>query len=707
MQTMNIERAKKRTQLWLSASRDGMVMLLPLTFIRVVVTIALHFPWNDGPQGRLTESWLLVAARLEASLGAIMGLGMALCVGSRLYVALKRVESSWLTPMLVNLLCLVNFSVGMMFLVGGLENSLGPSLLLGILTGIVTVEVAHVCIRLTSGAMRPAGLDGSLLFRRSFHQLGPAAFVCVVTSLVMALLSLLGTGLAQLLQVLVAFDPLRLGGANALNLLIVLVNQLLWLLGLHGGILVEALGGSLLAQPDVVFDAHLASANFINTFAYLGGSGATYGLLLSMLLVCRDPQMRRLGKYSAVPAVFNVNEILVYGLPIVFSPVLVIPFLLAPLVCVSIALLAHGAGWLALSGHAVTWSTPIFISGYVVSGGFAGALTQLLGVLVSTALYWPFVKRLQAERSRVQADTVIQALVQLCDLDAPRRQVLHRFDELGDFARALHADFEAALGTPQVFQVYQPKHDVHGKVCGVEALLRWTHPVHGAILPAAIINVAEETRLIKQIGNWSLETACAALQDWKRQGVQGICMSVNLSPVQLEDTSYAAFVRLCLGRFGISPSELELEVTEGRSLTTTPQADATLRKLSALGVHLSVDDFGMGSSSLLYMQRFEVSAIKIDGSLTRDVMNNSVSSDIIRTIGILGKKQGVRVVAEFVETAAQRDKLAQLGCDEFQGYLYSPAINSPAFLAYWHQHEGQQFPETRQVRSQSEVPHAG
>lgn len=691
MQTMKLERAKIRAQLWLSACRDGMVMLLPLTFIRVVITLILNFPWSDGaPVGWMhsTASWLLVAEHLDAALSVIMGLGMALCVGNRLYVALKRVESSWLTPMLVSLLCLVNFSLGMVFLAGGLENSIGQSLLLGMLTGILTVEVVHAYSRRMSGVVRRIGLDGNLLFRRSFHQLGPAAFVCLVTSVLMAPLAQLGMGFTHLLQRLATFEPLMQGGAYVLNLLVVLTTQLLWFVGLHGGILMKTFGSSVLAQPDVVFDAHLASANFVTTFAYLGGSGATFGLLLAMWLVCKDAQMRRLGKYSVLPAVFNVNEILVFGLPIIFSPVLLVPFLLAPLACASIALLAHSAGWLVLSGPTVAWSMPILVSGYVVSGGLAGVFTQLVGVLVSTALYWPFVKRLQAERSRVQADTVTQALVQLCHLEAPRRQVLQRFDELGDFARALHADFEAALSTTQVFQVYQPKHDVCGRICGVEALLRWQHPVHGAIMPAAIINVAEESRLINQIGNWSLQTACAALKDWKAQGVQGICMSVNLSPVQLEDANYAAFVGQCLVRFGLSPSELELEVTEGRTLATTPQADATLRKLSALGVLLSVDDFGMGSSSLLYMQRFEVSAIKIDGSLTRDVVNNSVSSDIIRSIGMLGKQQGVRVVAEFVETAAQRDKLAQLGCDEFQGYLYSPALNSQAFLAYWQQHDG-------------------
>ena len=272
---------------------------------------------------------------------------------------------------------------------------------------------------------------------------------------------------------------------------------------------------------------------------------------------------------------------------------------------------------------------------------------------------------------------------QLCHVELDHHHILQRFDALGDFARALHADFENALGKPQVFQVYQPKHDIDGKVCGVEALLRWTHPVHGPIMPAAIVNVAEESHLINKIGNWSLETACATLQQWKHQGVHGICMSVNLSPVQLEDTSYVPLVQQCLQRYDLSPSELELEVTEGRTLTTTKQSDATLRQLCELGVHLAMDDFGMGCSSLLYMQRFSMSAIKIDGCLTRDVLTNSVSSDIIRTIGMLGQKQGVRVVAEFVETLEQRDKLAELGCDEFQGYLFSPAISSTAFMSYW------------------------
>jgi lactose/cellobiose-specific phosphotransferase system IIC component len=689
---MDINRPKNHFQLWLSACRDGMIMLLPLTFIRVVITVASNLPWNYWPDAWgpwLDMPWTAVVSRLDATLGIIMGLGMAICVGNRLYVELQRVENSWLTPMLVNLLCLANYSVCMMSLDGGIEKSLGQSLLSGILAGIVTVEVLYLCIRILPGALHIVGLEGSLIFRRSFHQLGPAAFTFVVTTLVLALLSQLGTGFAQLMQMLMETDLIKLGGGYALNLLIVLVNQILWYVGLHGGILVSEYGGSLLSESGVLFDANLASSNFINAFAYMGGSGATFGLVFAIMLVCRDRQLCRLGKYSIVPAVFNVNEILVFGLPIIFSSTMLIPFVLAPLACVSLAMIAHAAGWLPLSGSEVKWSTPIFVSGYVMSGGFSGVLTQMIGVLLSTALYWPFVRRLETQRRQSQSDALSTALIQLCHTELDRHHLLQRFDALGDFARALHADFEVALGTPQVFQVYQPKHDTLGQVCGVEALLRWTHPLHGAIMPAAIVNVAEESQLINKIGNWSLETACSALQQWKRQGVRDICISVNLSPVQLEDASYVSLVERCLERYDLNPSELELEVTEGRTLTTTTQADATLRKLCALGVHLSMDDFGMGCSSLLYMQRFAMSAIKIDGSLTRDVMTNNVSSDIIRTIGLLGKKQGVRVVAEFVETPQQRDKLADLGCDQFQGYLFSPAISSEAFLLYWMRYHGQ------------------
>jgi len=667
-----------------------MVLLLPLTFIRVFITVALNFPWASWPDTWgpwLGVPWSLVAIKLDAVLGVIMGLGMALCVGNRLYVALQREGNSWLTPMLVNLLCLVNFSVGMMSLDGGPEKTLGQSMLLGILTGLITVEVLHAYVRLMPAAMRIVGLDGSLLFRRSFQQLAPAAATCVMTVLAIAVLSLLGSGFTHGLQMLIATDLVRMGGAYALNLLVVFVNQVLWFVGLHGGVLVEAFGTTLLAQPSVMFDAHLASTSFANAFAYMGGSGATWGLVLAIFIVSKDQQLRRLSKYSALPAVFNVNETLIFGLPIIFSPVMLIPFLLAPLACAALAMAAQASGWLVFAGQEVKWSTPVLVSGYVMSGGLAGLVTQLVGVLVSTALYWPFVRRLEAQRRQTQAEALAKAMIQLCDTQLERRHVLQRFDALGDFARALHANFEVALGSPQVFQLYQPKHDTQGRVCGVEALLRWTHPVHGPIMPAAIVNVAEESWLINKIGDWSLATACSALQQWKRQGVHGICMSVNLSPVQLEDASFVLHVQQCLARFELSPSELELEVTEGRTLATTSQADATLRALCAMGVHLSMDDFGMGCSSLLYMQRFEVSAIKIDGSLTRDVMNNDVAADIIRTIGILGKKQGVRVVAEFVETAEQRDKLAELGCDEFQGYLYSPAISSQAFLSHWHGYE--------------------
>jgi len=141
-------------------------------------------------------------------------------------------------------------------------------------------------------------------------------------------------------------------------------------------------------------------------------------------------------------------------------------------------------------------------------------------------------------------------------------------------------------------------------------------------------------------------------------------------------------VRKALHTHGLDAQSLDLEITEGRMISSSQQADATLAELEALQLKLSMDDFGMGCTSLLYMQRFRMHSIKLDGRLTRDVPDNPVNQDIIRAVARLGASQGVCVVAEFVEREAQRDLLRELGCDLFQGWLYSPALPAAELPLY-------------------------
>jgi EAL domain-containing protein (putative c-di-GMP-specific phosphodiesterase class I) len=249
-----------------------------------------------------------------------------------------------------------------------------------------------------------------------------------------------------------------------------------------------------------------------------------------------------------------------------------------------------------------------------------------------------------------------------------------RHDQIGLIARGLLSDLQTDIANNALKLAYQPKHALDGRVVGVEALLRWPHHRYGALSPAVAITLAEDSGDIHALGLWVLEQACACKARWNQQGFDQISMAVNVSPMQLTAAEFVPRLAAILKMHGLNPNEIELEITESQHIPNTLVVDAALRDLSDLGILLSMDDFGMGYSSLLHLRRFRLHAIKIDGSLTRDILSNTASADIIRTIAELGRTQNIDVIAEFVETKTQRDFLGELGCDCFQGYFHSPAL---------------------------------
>lgn len=590
------------------------------------------------------------------------------------------------------LLCCVNLFACVLPITADLSAHVGhKALLTGILVAIVTVELFYGLQKLQWPRSKTStSLDGSLLLQQAFKKVLPSMVCCVITVITVRGLQ---HGMSQMtagvgLQDVLPSNP-SVQSTYFMSIVLIAMTQALWWLGLHGGNLVEAYASSVLTAPHVLNASDGVSQAFLNGFAYIGGSGATGGLTVALLLASSERQHRKMGKVSLLPALFNVNETLVFGLPLVLNRIMLWPFLLAPMATHGWAWMAYELGILSLDGQATNWATPIVISGYAMSGNWSGIAVQIVGLMLSAAIYLPFVIRLDHDRQTRQQRALKEAIHELASPVQMHntKQVLKRHDSVGEFARALHDDFQVDLGTTQVFQVYQPKHDCQGNITGLEALLRWHHRKHGFINPSAIINIAEECDLITKIGNWSLDAACRTLGQLRRQGFVDMKISVNLSPIQLEDQELAEQTRRTLERHGVQPDLLELELTEGRLISTSTASDNNLKSLRALGVHLSMDDFGMGCTSLLYMQRFDMSAIKIDGSLSREVMHNEVTRDIIRTIAALGERQGVAVIAEYVETEEQRRLLVALGCTEFQGYLYSKPLTLNELLDYIHQLE--------------------
>ncbi len=239
----------------------------------------------------------------------------------------------------------------------------------------------------------------------------------------------------------------------------------------------------------------------------------------------------------------------------------------------------------------------------------------------------------------------------------------------------LESSLHHALDNNELLLHYQPKVNFNtGAVVGVEALVRWNHPVLGQVPPASFIPIAEENGFIGAIGMWVLKEACEQARKWQAQGLPQLCVSVNLSARQFQQPNLAEQVGQVLRDTGLDPSCLELEITESTVMQDTEAAITALQSLKQLGVVLSVDDFGTGYSSLSCLKRFPLDVLKIDRSFVNDVTHDTNDAAITRAIIALAHGLDLGVVAEGVETLEQALFLQANGCDEMQGFYFSRPV---------------------------------
>jgi diguanylate cyclase (GGDEF)-like protein len=257
-----------------------------------------------------------------------------------------------------------------------------------------------------------------------------------------------------------------------------------------------------------------------------------------------------------------------------------------------------------------------------------------------------------------------------------------RLDLAAQSRLTLEQDLRPALARGELALHYQPQINLaRSTLTGVEALLRWHHPQQGLVPPARFIPLAEETGLILEIGDWVLTQATRQLARWRAAGLDIPKVSVNVSPLQLR-ADLLGRVEHALREAGLAPADLELEITETAITADGPLVLDLLSKLRALGVGVAVDDFGVGFSSLAMLRRLPVSTLKIDRCFVQEIARNSQDATITRAIIDLGQGLDLRLVAEGVERTDQRSILSGLGCQEAQGYLFSPPMPADA-LADW------------------------
>ncbi|MCC8998638.1 MAG: EAL domain-containing protein [Candidatus Contendobacter sp.] len=245
----------------------------------------------------------------------------------------------------------------------------------------------------------------------------------------------------------------------------------------------------------------------------------------------------------------------------------------------------------------------------------------------------------------------------------------------------LESELRLAIAAGQLRAYYQPKvRMIDGQIIGAEALVRWRHPERGLIPPGRFIPLAEASDLIVELGDWILAEVCRQLAVWRDAGLPSLTVAVNLAARHFRDPGLVAQIQGLLTAHSLPPQALELELTESSLLETGPHTEETLLALERLGVGLAIDDFGVGYSSLSYLKRMPLTALKIDQSFVRDLVSDHDDRTLAATIVALGHGLGLQVVAEGVETSEQRRILLDQGCDLAQGYFFGRPAPAEDFV---------------------------
>lgn len=246
----------------------------------------------------------------------------------------------------------------------------------------------------------------------------------------------------------------------------------------------------------------------------------------------------------------------------------------------------------------------------------------------------------------------------------------------------LQNDLRQAIDRGELYLHYQPKVDgKRGKICGVEALLRWVHPQHGTVSPMIFVPLAERVGLIGLLGNWVINEACRQIAEWAMSGLR-MRVAINISVHQLRESSFAERIEMALLQHGVDASQLMCEITESVAMDDIKTTQRTFERLARIGVYLSMDDFGTGYSSLNYLCQLPAHQLKIDRSFVKDIETSEDARSVVSAVISLAHALGLRVVAEGVETEGQRDILLRMDCDEFQGYFYAAPMPASALLGW-------------------------
>ncbi len=680
--------------------RSGLAMMLPILFIGSITVLLNGFPMQ-GYQNFL-DSFMGGALRNIISIIQVTTVGN-LAIYMTIAINLSYMSQSDEGDRLVfrfgsMLACLTGFFIIVGFTPANPDASLlsGQGVFSALLSGMIG-SALYQRFEEVFKTRRSVYLDGAdSEFNAALHVVMP--FLAVILSFAVAnYLITVCFGVDSIQHLFMkAMDALflRMHRSYLSGLLFTILISTMWWFGIHGNNVLNQVSEDLFVQ---IVPGEIISKSFIDTFVIMGGTGCLLGLLIAMFIFGKRSSTKKLSRMALVPCVFNISELLVFGFPVIYNPMMIIPFILSPVLCFTNAYLLTKVGFLPQVTTEVVWTTPALLSGYLATGSVRGIIVQLLNIILSVACYAPFLIMYE-KRSLNEFSSAMDELVGILKKaeETTEEVVLTEYEgNVGRLAKLLASDLEDSLSKahtddPQdstespLMVKYQPQFDNTGHCIGAEALLRWNHTRYGIVYPPLVVRLAKERGDLYKLETYIIERSIRDSESFRRSFDEGFKLSVNVTVSTLFDKRFITFLQTMAERYKLKTGNICIEITEETELVTTEETGELIKQIRSFGYTFALDDFSMGHTSLQYLQHNQFDIVKLDGNLVKSLLSNERTREIINSIVYLSKSLDFKVLAEFVETTEQKEALEQIGCLLYQGYLYSPAVDRDSLISMGH-----------------------
>lgn len=464
------------------------------------------------------------------------------------------------------------------------------------------------------------------------------------------------------------------------------ISHVLWFFGIHGSNVMDSVlktyfDISALSIGQSCSNIPVLSKDFFNTFVLVGGGGSSLSLIIAILVYGKNKRMNDIAKISILPVAFNVNELLLYGIPLIFNPLLLLPFIMVPLVFIVVTWMAMSFDIIPMISESVHWTTPIFLSGTIATGSIKGGLLQILNLVIGTLIYYPFVLLSHELEEKVRVHRIKKFIENTMNNELVTRMNSTN-EDISEIERELIRQLSNDIKKNEIELFYQPLINKNGTIYGVEVLLRWTYNNEIPIPPPIVIGLLSEGKLFDRFNVWMINRVFTDVKKMDGINRRLDTISVNLSPEQLEETNFVKELIVQSRAAGIDPSRISIEITEETSIRNNTKIMGLLKLIKENKFRLSMDDFGAGHTSLLYLREFHFDTVKLDATLVKSLLIDAKSEDIIVSIISLSKSMDFNVIGEYVESKEHYMRLKELGCNIYQGYYFSRPLPLVKLVEY-------------------------